>query len=109
MDPTPRRQASIEDIEEIWQAADVVIEAARAIALQPESSKTLRTFTMTEVCSLLDLHPTVFYELIRQHPELGGTKTAAKRLFTLAEIHRLQGHLKKLPRQMYDIERTMMN
>jgi chromosome partitioning protein len=107
MDPTPRRQASIDDIEEIWQAADAVIEAAREIALQPESSKTLRTFTMTEVCSLLDLHPTVFYELIRQHPELGGTKTAAKRLFTLAEIHRLQGHLKKLPRQLYDVDRAV--
>ncbi len=55
---------------DLFERADEVIDrAAREIALQPESSKTLRTFTMTEVCSLLDLHPTVFYELIRQHPE----------------------------------------
>lgn len=107
MDTVRRRQASIEDIEDMWQAAEVVIEAARQIALQPESQKTLRTFTMTEVCALLDLHPTIFYEVIRSHPELGGTKTSAKRLFTLGEVHELQAHLKKLPRQLYNIERAV--
>jgi chromosome partitioning protein len=103
----PKRAASIEDLLELGERATAVIEEARRQSLRPENKKTLRTFTMSEVCQLLDLHPTAYYELIRTRPEFEGNKVDRKRLFTLAELHKLQGHLKKLPRQRYGIERAI--
>jgi chromosome partitioning protein len=103
----PKRKASIEDLEELGRRATVVIEEARRISLQPENKKTLRTFTMSEVCQLLDLHPTAYYELIRTNPEFEGSKVDRKRLFSLAEIHQIQGHLNRLPRQRFGIERAI--
>jgi chromosome partitioning protein len=102
-----RRKASIEDIEELGRRATEVIDEARRISLRPENKKTLRTFTMSEMCQLLDLHPTAYYELIRTNPEFGGNKVERKRLFSLEEIHKVQGFLKKLPRQRYDIRRAI--
>lgn len=103
----PKREASIEDLIELGERATAVIEAARKESLRPESKKTLRTFTMSEVCELLDLHPTAYYELIRTNPEFEGSKIDRKRLFTLSELHKIQGHLNKLPRQRYGIDRAI--
>ncbi len=105
--PRPKREASIDDLLELGQRATAVIEEARKQSLRPENKKTLRTFTMSEVCELLDLHPTAYYELIRTNPEFEGSKVDRKRLFTLAELHKIQGHLNKLPRQRYGIERAI--
>ena len=66
--PRPKREASIDDLLELGQRATAVIEEARKQSLRPENKKTLRTFTMSEVCELLDLHPTAYYELIRTNP-----------------------------------------
>ena len=85
----PKRKASIEDLEELGRRATEVIEEARRISLRPDNKKTLRTFTMSDVCKLLDLHPTAYYELIRTNPEFEGTKVDRQRLFSLADIHRL--------------------
>jgi chromosome partitioning protein len=105
--PRPKREASIDDLLELGRRATAVLEEARKQSLRPESKKTLRTFTMSEVCQLLDLHPTAYYELIRTKPEFEGSKVDRKRLFTLAEVHKIQGHLNKLPRQLYAIERAI--
>ena len=105
--PKPRPRISVDELKELWGRADAVIEEARREALRPESQKLLRTFTMSEVCQLLDLHPTVFYDTVRQYPDLAGTKVDRQRLFTLAEIHKLQGHLGKLPRQRLGIDRAI--
>ncbi len=105
--PRPKRKASIEDLEELGRRATEVIDEARRISLTPETKKKLRTFTMSEVCHLLNLHPTAYYELIRTNPEFEGSKVDRKRLFSLAEIHRIQGHLGLLPRQRFGIERAI--
>jgi chromosome partitioning protein len=102
-----KRRATIEDLLELAGRAHSVLEAARADSLRPESKKTLRDFTMSEVCALLEIHFTKFYEAVADHPELQGTKVKGKRLFTLADIHALQEHLKQLPRQKYGIERAL--
>jgi hypothetical protein len=57
----PKRKASIEDLEELGRRATQVIEEARRISLRPDNKKTLRTFTMSDVCKLLDLLPTAYY------------------------------------------------
>jgi len=103
----PKREASIDDLLELGRRATAVLEEARKQSLRPENKKTLRTFTMSEVCQLLDLHPTAYYELIRTKPEFEGSKVDRKRLFTLAEVHKIQGYLNKLPRQRYAIERAI--
>jgi chromosome partitioning protein len=103
----PKRKASIEDLEELGRRATEVIEEARRISLTPEIKKKLRTFTMSDVCKLLDLHPTAYYDLIRTHPEFEGSKVDRQRLFSLADIHRLQAHLNLMPRQRYGIERAI--
>ena len=105
--PRPKREASIDDLVELGARATAVIEEARKNSLRPENKKTLRTFTMSEVCRLLDLHPTAYYELIRSNPEFEGSKVDRQRLFTLAELHKIQGHLNKLPRQRFGIERAI--
>jgi chromosome partitioning protein len=105
--PRKKRQASIDDLIELGERASAVIEEARKHSLRPENAKTLRTFTMSEVCRLLDLHPTAYYELIRSKPEFEGSKDDRLRLFTLAELHKLQDHLGKLPRQRYGIDRAL--
>lgn len=105
--PRPKRQASIDDLIELGERATAVIEEARKQSLLPENAKTLRTFTMSEVCRLLDLHPTAYYELIRSKPEFEGSKVDRQRLFTLAEVHQLQGYLNKLPRQRFGIDRAL--
>ena len=105
--PRPKREASIDDLLELGRRATAVLEEARKQSLRPENKKTLRTFTMSEVCQLLDLHPTAYYELIRTKPEFEGSKVDRKRLFTLAEVHKIQGYLNKLPRQRYAIERAI--
>ncbi|MGO8778674.1 MAG: AAA family ATPase [Rhodomicrobium sp.] len=102
-----KRKATIEDLLELAGRAHDVLESARAESLRPESKKTLRQFTMSEVCALLEIHFTKFYEAVADRPEFQGTKVKGKRLFTLAEIHTLQEHLKQLPRQKYGIERAM--
>ena len=105
--PAIKRKASIEDLEEMGARATQVIDEARRLSLEPENKKTLRTFSMSEMCQLLDLHPTAYYDLIRTNPEFEGNKVERNRLFTLQEIHRMQGFLKKLPRQRYAIERAI--
>ncbi len=105
--PRPKREASIDDLIELGERATAVIEEARKQSLRPENKKTLRTFTMSEVCRLLDLHPTAYYELIRTKPEFEGSKVDRQRLFTLPELHKLQGYLNKLPRQRFGIERAI--
>ncbi len=102
-----KRKATIEDILEMAGRAHDVNEAARKDSLRPDSIKTLRLFAMSEVCSLLGIHFTKYYEVSRERPEFQGTKVKGKRLFTLADVHRLQEHLKQLPRQKYEIERAM--
>jgi chromosome partitioning protein len=105
--PRPKREASIDDLVELGQRASAVLEEARKRSLRPENKKMLRTFNMSEVCQLLDLHPTAYYELIRTNPEFGGSKVDRNRLFTLAEVHKIQGYLNKLPRQRFGIERAL--
>ena len=103
----PKRQASIEDLVELGQRANDVLDEARKKSLEPENAKKLRTFTMSEVCHLLELHPTAYYELIRTNPEFEGSKVDRNRLFTLAEVHKIQGYLNKLPQQRYGIDRAV--
>lgn len=103
----PIREASIDDLIELGERAAVVLEEARKEAVKPDSSKKLRAFTMAEVLRLLDLHPTAYYEVIRANPEFQGNKVERQRLFSLQEVHRLQEHLKRLPRQRYGIDRAL--
>jgi chromosome partitioning protein len=101
-----RRKATIADLLELAGRAKEVLMKAREDASKPDGKK-LRDFTMSEVCALLEIHFTKFYEAVADHPELQGTKVKGKRLFTLANIHALQEHLKQLPHQKYGIERAL--
>jgi chromosome partitioning protein len=104
-----RSRASLEDLAELCERAERVLKEARAEAFKPNTRKHLRPFTMSDVCELLDIHSTVFYETIRTAPELSGAKNAKNQWqFTLEEVHKLQGHLGKLPRQLYSIDRAVM-
>lgn len=98
---------TLDDLEDLERRLDVALKGIVQQSFDPNSSKVLRSFTLSDVCELLDLHPTVFYEIARAHPDLAGTKDGHQRLFKLAEVHRLQAHLGRLPRQLYDIRRAV--
>lgn len=107
MAATPASHAGVgEDVlGELFERANSVLDKARASALQPETEKVLRKFTLKEATQLLGIHTDTFYGLM-QDPTANiptGEKGARRRLFTLAEIHTIQEHLKLLPRQKLDI------
>jgi chromosome partitioning protein len=101
------RRAGLEELKAFWNLADQTIESSREQAMRPENRKVLRPFVLKDVCKLLDIHSTVFYDKTRDVPELAGVKVNNQRQFGLADIHRLQEHLGKLPRQLYDIQRAV--
>src|SRR5580700_11697211 len=103
----PARSAGLTELTQFWNLADDTIEASRQEALRPENRKVLRPFVLKDVCKLLDIHSTVFYDKTRDVPELAGVKVNNQRQFGLADIHRLQEHLGKLPRQLYEIQRAV--
>lgn len=97
-------------LEELFDRANTVLEKARANALEPHTEKVLRRFTLKEATRLLGIHTDTFYGLLKD-PQANiptGEKGARRRLFTLAEIHALQEHLKLLPRQKYSINRAVV-
>src|SRR5882724_7710226 len=94
---------------DLFERAKTVLDKARASALQPETEKVLRKFTLKEATQLLGIHTDTFYGL-KQDPTANiptGEKGARRRLFTLAEIHTIQEHLKLLPRQKLDIRQAV--
>jgi chromosome partitioning protein len=104
----PIRSAGLTELTQFWNLADDTIEASRQEALRPENRKTLRPFVLKDVCKLLDIHSTLFYEKTRDAPELAGVKSENnQRQFSLKDVHRLQEHLGMLPRQLYGIERAV--
>lgn len=103
----PLHSASLANLKELYENADSLIEASRQDAMRPENRKVLRPFVLRDVCKLLNIHSTFFYEKTRDIPDLAGTKINHQRQFSLEEIHRLQEHLQLLPRQMYGIQRAI--
>ena len=106
-DRPPREPAGVGEaiLGDLFERANEVVDRARARALEPQNEKVLRRFTLTEVTDLLGIHTSTFYEL-KEDPKANiptGEKGKRKRLFTLAEIHALQEHLQRLPRQKYGI------
>lgn len=101
------RRASLEDLAELLKYANESVEAKRLEALRPDSSKTLRLFTLTDVCDLLDIHPPVYYEFVKNRPEFEGRKVNNQRLFTLEEIHAMQVARGIAPRQRLKIDRAL--
>lgn len=94
---------------ELFDRANTVLDKARANALEPEKDKVLRRFSLTEATRLLGIHTDTFYDL-QQDPTANiptGEKGARRRLFTLAEIHAIQQHLKLLPRQKLGIRQAV--
>jgi chromosome partitioning protein len=94
---------------ELFDRANLVLDKARANALEPEKEKVLRRFTLKEATQLLGIHTDTFYEL-KQDPTANiptGEKGARRRLFTLAEVHRIQEHLNLLPRQKFHIRQAV--
>lgn len=95
-------------LEELFERANEVLEKARTSALEPNTEKILRRFTLKEATQLLGIHTDTFYSLVKD-PTANiprGEKGARRRLFTLAEIHAIQEHLKLLPRQKFSIKRA---
>jgi chromosome partitioning protein len=106
-----RGSANQQDIANLAHMADRVIRNARAAAMLPHTQKVLRRrFTLTEACEILGVHPSTIYDLW-ENPELDlpkGEKTGSRnRLFTLEEIHKIQGFLKLKPQQKYCIRRAL--
>jgi chromosome partitioning protein len=104
-----RNAVGEEALEELFDRANTVLDKARANALEPEKEKVLRRFTLKEVTQLLGIHTDTFYGLM-QDPTANiptGEKGARRRLFTLAEVHKIQEHLKLLPRQKLDIRQAV--
>src|SRR5208282_3638795 len=94
---------------ELFDRANTVLDKARANALEPEKEKVLRRFTLKEVTQLLGIHTDTFYGLM-QDPTANiptGEEGARRRLFTLAEVHQIQEHLKLLPRQKLNIRQAV--
>ena len=103
--PAPRMPVGEAVLDELFERANTVIDKARAAALEPEKEKVLRRFTLKEATQLLGIHTDTFYDL-KDDPSANiptGEKGARRRLFTLAEIHAIQEHLKLLPRQKHGI------
>ena len=103
--PSNRIPVGEDVLGELFDRANAVLDRARASALEPETEKVLRRFTLKEATRLLGIHTDTFYDL-KQDPTANiptGEKGARRRLFTLAEIHAIQDHLKLLPRQKFDI------
>jgi chromosome partitioning protein len=95
-------------LEELFERANEVLEKARSNALEPNTEKVLRRFSLKEATQLLGIHTDTFYGLVKD-PTANiprGEKGARRRLFTLAEIHAIQEHLKLLPRQKLGIKRA---
>jgi chromosome partitioning protein len=104
-----RNAVGEEALEELFDRANTVLDKARANALEPEKEKVLRRFTLKEVTQLLGIHTDTFYGLM-QDPTANiptGEKGARRRLFTLAEVHQIQEHLKLLPRQKLGIRQAV--
>jgi chromosome partitioning protein len=104
-----RNAVGEEALEELFDRANTVLDKARANALEPEKEKVLRRFTLKEVTQLLGIHTDTFYGLM-QDPTANiptGEKGARRRLFTLAEVHQIQEHLKLLPRQKLNIRQAV--
>src|ERR1700722_5195129 len=97
-----RSRATLEDLTELCSRAQEVLKVARAEAFRPDSLKHLRPFTMSDVCELLGIHSSVFYETIRTVPDFTATKNDKKQWqFSLEDVHKLQKHMGKLPRQLF--------
>ena len=93
-----RTPADLGVIRDLAEKAGAVIDRARQAALDPETHKKLRRFTLREAAQTLEVHPRKIYELLGQNdPGLPtGERTKSKRLFTLEEIHLLQARLQQL-------------
>ena len=107
--PSNRIPVGEDVLGELFDRANAVLDKARANALEPETQKILRRFTLKEATRLLGIHTDTFYDL-KQDPTANiptGEKGARRRLFTLAEIHEIQDHLKLLPRQKFDIREAV--
>ena len=107
---TKRTPADLGVIRDLAEKAGAVIDRARQAALDPETHKKLRRFTLREAAQTLKVHPRKIYELLGQNdPGLPtGERTKSKRLFTLEEIHLLQARMKQLPAQLYDIREPVV-
>jgi chromosome partitioning protein len=105
-----RTPADLGVIRDLAEKAGAVIDRARQAALDPETHKKLRRFTLREATQILNVHPRKVYELLGQNdPGLPtGERTKSKRLFTLEDIHLLQERMKELPAQKYEIRQPVV-
>lgn len=105
-----RLTADLATLQDLAARVEEVIRNARQNALKPGNEKTLRSFTLTQTIKILGIHTKAFYELLKNpDPTIPkGEMAGKKRLFTLADIHRLMEYLGILPHQLLDIQRPVV-
>lgn len=99
VDPTRRiPPATAEDIESMAERAAEILKEAVAAAIEPEQRKTLRKWNLKEVSELLGVSRKTLERGIDEGKLPGGERVATgRRLFSLEEIHHIQGSLDLLP------------
>lgn len=98
-DPTRRiPPADADDIEKMAEAAAKILEIAVKAAIEPEQRKVLRKWNLGEVAELLRVSRKTLERGIDEGKLPGGERNSTRRrLFTLEEIHKIQGILGLLP------------
>ena len=99
VDPTRRiPPATAEDIELMAERSAEILKEAVTAAIEPEQRKVLRKWNLKEVAELLDVSRKTLERGIDDGKLPGGERVATgRRLFTLAEIHKIQETLGLLP------------
>ncbi len=99
LDPTRRiPPASADDIQVLADQAADILKEALAAALEPANRKILRKWNLKEVAELLGVSRKTLERGIDDGKLPDGERVATgRRLFTLEEVHRIQGILGLLP------------
>jgi hypothetical protein len=71
-----RTPADLGVIRDLAEKAGAVIDRARQAALDPETQKKLRRFTLREATQILNVHPRKVYELLGQNGACSRSRTS---------------------------------
>ena len=96
--PTRFPPVGLAELQSLAARASDLMQRARNAALEPNRQKILRKWAISEVAELLGTNADTLARRLKKKPELPqGEADGRKRLFTLAEIHAIQGDMGLLP------------
>src|SRR5471032_1449839 len=96
--PTRFPPVGLAELQQLSIKASDLMQRARNAALEPNRQKILRKWSISEVAELLSTNADTLARRLKRRPDLPqGETDGRKRLFTLAEMHTIQGDMGLLP------------